>query len=121
MITTRIGLVASTLLLIGLAFAAAVAAEPAPPLAPEVEAVLDKMEIAGKDLKTLHALFDYELNQPLYEDIQRRKGELTYEAPNHLRFEFLNKPQELFVFDGRILYNRKDATKQLMIWELRTP
>jgi outer membrane lipoprotein-sorting protein len=92
----------------------------APP-APDVVAVLDKMDAVGKDLKTLRAKFDYELNQTLFEDIQKRKGELTYEAPNHLRFEFTTKPQEVFIFDGRTLFNRKDATRQLFIWELRAP
>jgi len=92
----------------------------APP-APEVAQVLDKMDAAGKDLKTVLAKFDYELNQTLYEDIQKRKGVIAYEAPNRLRFEFTDKPQETFVFDGRTLYHKKDATRQLVIWELRLP
>jgi outer membrane lipoprotein-sorting protein len=137
MVMSRFALAATTLLLIGLilgcirtagiaAEPAAPAAEPAappaePPPAPEVVAVLDKMEAAGNEFKTIRAKFDYELKQPLYDDVQKRKGELMYESPNHLRFEFLDKPMELFVFDGRVLFNRKDATKQLMIWELRQP
>ena len=92
----------------------------APP-APEVVQVLDKMDAAGKEFKTVRAKFDYELNQTLYEDIQKRKGDLYYEAPNRLRFEFTDKPQETFVFDGRTLYHKKDATRQLIIWELRLP
>ena len=92
----------------------------APP-APEVVQVLDKMDATGKDLKTVRAKFDYELNQTLYEDIQKRKGDLAYEAPNRIRFELTDKPQETFVFDGRTLYHKKDATKQLIIWELRRP
>jgi len=110
------------------AVATALAAESAPtqapaeaPPAPEVVQVLDKMDAAGKDLKTVRAKFDYELNQTLYEDIQKRKGNLAYETPNRLRFEFTDKPQETFVFDGRTLYNKKDATRQLIIWELRLP
>ncbi len=77
-----------------------VPAAEAPPPADVVE-VLDKMDAAGKDFKTVRAKFDYELNQTLYEDVQKRKGELVYRMPNLLRFEFLDKPQETFVFDGR--------------------
>jgi len=95
-------------------------AEEAPPPADVVE-VLDKMDAAGKDFKTVRAKFDYELNQTLYEDVQKRKGELVYRMPNLLRFEFTDKPQETFVFDGRVLYHKKDATKQLIVWELRLP
>ncbi len=92
----------------------------APPPADVVE-VLDKMDAAGKDFKTVRAKFDYELNQTLYEDVQKRKGELVYRMPNLLRFEFLDKPQETFVFDGRTVYHKKDGTKQLILWELRLP
>jgi outer membrane lipoprotein-sorting protein len=88
--------------------------------APEVVAVLDRMDAAGKDFKTIRAKFNYELNQTLYEDIQKRKGELLYQAPNLLRFEFTDKPQETFVFDGRTLFHKKDPTRQLVTWELRT-
>lgn len=92
----------------------------APP-APDVAEVLDKMDAAGKEFKTISARFDYELNQTLYEDVQKRKGELSYQAPNLLRFEFTDRPQETFVFDGRMLYHRKDATRQLILWEIRLP
>ena len=93
----------------------------APPPAPETVEVLDKMDAAGKDFKTIRAKFDYELNQTAYEDITKRKGDLAYVAPNLLRFEFTDKPQETFVFDGRVLYHKKDATRQLIVWELRLP
>ena len=93
----------------------------APPPAPETIEVLDKMDAAGKDFRTVRAKFDYELNQTAYEDITKRKGDLAYVAPNLLRFEFTDKPQETFVFDGRVLYHKKDATKQLIVWELRLP
>jgi len=93
----------------------------APPPAPEVVEVLDKMDAAGKDFKTVRSRFDYELNQTAYEDITKRKGDLAYVAPNLLRFEFTDRPQETFVFDGRTLYHKKDATRQLIIWELRLP
>jgi outer membrane lipoprotein-sorting protein len=97
------------------------AAEAPAPTAPDVVEVLDKMDAAGKDFKAVRSKFDYELNQTLYEDITKRKGDLAYVAPNLLRFEFTDRPQETFVFDGRILYHKKDATKQLIIWELRLP
>jgi outer membrane lipoprotein-sorting protein len=130
--------IAFTLCVIGPALAAepAAPAEPAPPPAPpaapaaeaaaappaaDVAEVLDKMDAAGKDFRSVRARFDYELNQTLYEDVQKRKGELAYLAPNLLRFEFTDRPQETFVFDGRILYHKKDGTKQLVIWELRLP
>jgi outer membrane lipoprotein-sorting protein len=95
------------------------AAEAAPTA--DVVAVLDKMDDAGKDLKTVRCKFDYEMNQTLYEKIQKRKGELVYLAPNQIRFEFVDKPLEAYVFDGRTLFNRKDATHQLIIYELRKP
>jgi outer membrane lipoprotein-sorting protein len=95
------------------------AAETAPPA--DVVEVLDKMDAAGKEFKTIRAKFDYELNQTLYEDVQKRKGELLYQAPNLLRFEFADRPQETFVFDGRVMYHKKDATKQLILWEVRLP
>jgi outer membrane lipoprotein-sorting protein len=98
---------------------AAPAAAEAPALAPDVAEVLDKMDAAGKDLRSVRSKFDYELNQTLYSDIKKRKGDLLYQAPNMLRFEFTDKPQETFVFDGRVLYHRKDPTKQLIVWELR--
>jgi outer membrane lipoprotein-sorting protein len=93
----------------------------APPPAPETIEVLDKMDAAGKDFKTVRAKFDYELNQTAYDDITKRKGDLAYVAPNLLRFEFTDRPQETFVFDGRVLFHKKDATKQLIVWELRLP
>jgi outer membrane lipoprotein-sorting protein len=95
------------------------AAETAPPA--DVVEVLDKMDAAGKEFKAIRAKFDYELNQTLYEDVQKRKGELLYQAPNLLRFEFTDRPQETFVFDGRVMYHKKDATKQLILWEVRLP
>jgi len=96
------------------------AAPETPPPADVIE-VLDKMDAAGKEFKTIRSKFDYELNQTLYEDVQKRKGELLYQAPNLLRFEFTDKPQETFVFDGRTMYHKKDATKQLILWEVRLP
>ena len=119
--------------LIALVAASAPAAEPAAPAAPpappaeapalatEAAEVLDKMDAVGKDLRSVRAKFDYELNQTLYSDIKKRKGDLLYQAPNMLRFEFTDKPQETFVFDGRVLYHKKDPTKQLIVWELRLP
>ncbi|MCX5656320.1 MAG: outer membrane lipoprotein carrier protein LolA [Planctomycetota bacterium] len=115
--------------LVALAIAPAFAGEPeapaaeAPeaPTAPETIEVLDKMDAAGKDFKTVRSRFDYELNQTLYEDVTKRKGDLAYVAPNLLRFEFTDRPQETFVFDGRVLYHKKEATRQLIIWELRLP
>jgi len=99
----------------------AAAEVPTAPLAPEVAEVLDKMDAIGKQFKTIRSRFDYELNQTLYEDIKKRKGELYYQAPNHLRFEFTDKPQETFTFDGRTLFHKNDATRQLIIYELRLP
>jgi outer membrane lipoprotein-sorting protein len=88
-------------------------------LAPETQELLDRMDEAGRKIETLQAQFDYELNQTLYEDVQKRKGKLLFRAPNLLSFEFTDRPRETFVFDGRILYHKKDATKQLIIWEIR--
>ncbi len=98
-------------------------AVPSPPqvLTPETQELLDRMDEAGRKIETLQAQFDYELNQTLYEDVQKRKGELLFRAPNLLSFEFTDRPRETFVFDGRILYHKKDATKQLIIWEIRRP
>jgi outer membrane lipoprotein-sorting protein len=93
----------------------------APDLAPEAAQVLDRMDEAGKALETLTARFDYELNQTLYEDVQKRKGDLAYRRPNQFRFEFTSSPKEAFAFDGRLLYHRQDATKQMHIWETRRP
>jgi len=90
-------------------------------LTPETQELLDRMDEAGRKIETLQAQFDYELNQTLYEDVQKRKGELLFRAPNLLSFEFTDRPRETFVFDGRILYHKKDATKQLIIWEIRRP
>jgi len=107
--------------------ARALAAEPEKPAAetiappPDVVEVLDKMDAAGKDYKTVRAKFDYELVQKLYDEVKKRKGELAYTAPNLLRFEFTDKPQETFVFDGRTVYHKNDATRQLILWELRLP
>jgi len=89
--------------------------------APDVAEVLDQMEKAGERIPSLRARFDYELNQTLYEDIQRRKGRLAYKAPNLLRFEFTDSPAETFVFDGRVVYHVKPATRQLILWEMRRP
>jgi outer membrane lipoprotein-sorting protein len=124
--TTCLGLVAAALFAADpapppAAPAAPAAETPAPPPPPEAVEVLDKMDAAGKDFKAIRAKFDYELNQTLYEDVQKRKGDLSYLAPNLLRFEFTDKPTELFVFDGRVVHHKKDATRQLIIWELRLP
>jgi outer membrane lipoprotein-sorting protein len=94
---------------------------PPAPLAPETQELLDRMDEAGRKMETVRAPFDYELNQTLYDDVQKRKGELLFRAPNLLRFEFTDKPRETFIFDGRILYHKKDATKQLILWEIRRP
>jgi len=93
-------------------------AEANPPA--DVARVLEKMDAAGETIKTLRARFDYELNQTLYEDIQKRKGRLVYQAPNLLRFEFTTRPEETFVFDGRSVYHVKPSTRQLIQWEMRT-
>ncbi len=82
-------------------------------------ALLDKVDAAGRDLKTVHARFDYELNQTLFEDIKRREGVLAFEAPNRLRFEFTGREKEAFIFDGRTLYHRQDAVEQMHEWEVR--
>lgn len=94
---------------------------PSPPPATNVIEVLDKMDAAGKDVRTVQAQFDYELNQTLYEDVQKRKGELVYRMPNLLRFEFTDAPRETFIFDGRMLYHKKDGMRQLVLWEVRRP
>ena len=99
----------------------AAATVPQQALAPDTQELLDRMDAAGREIETLRAQFAYELNQTLYEDVQKRKGELVFRAPNLLSFEFTDRPRETFVFDGRILYHKKDATKQLIIWEIRRP
>ena len=91
----------------------------APDLAPEAAQVLDKMDEAGRTIETLSASFDYELNQTLFEDVQKRTGSIAYRRPNQFRFAFTSNPKEAFVFDGRLLYHRQDATRQLHIWETR--
>jgi len=95
-------------------------AEAAEPLPADVATVLEKMEKGGEAVRTLRARFDYELNQTLYEDIQKRKGRVVYAAPNRLRFEFTDRPKETFVFDGRVVYHVKPSTQQLILWEMRT-
>jgi outer membrane lipoprotein-sorting protein len=120
--------------MLAIALGAAIAAEPAAPAKSDAEtaqaeapppadviAALDRMDAAGREFKTVRARFDYELNQTLYEDVQKRRGELLYQAPNLLRFEFTDKPIETFVFDGRTLFHKKDATRQLIVWEVRLP
>ena len=99
------------------------AREDSPPAAvvPETQDLLDRMDAAALAIETLRARFDYELNQTLYEDVQKRKGELLFRAPNLLRFEFTDQPRETFVFDGRMLYHKKDAMQQLILWEVRRP
>jgi outer membrane lipoprotein-sorting protein len=104
----------------GEAASAPAEAETAEALSPEVRTVLEKMEKAGEAVRTLRAQFDYELNQTLYEDIQKRKGRVLYAAPNRLRFEFTDRPKETFVFDGRVVYHVKPSTRQLILWEMRT-
>ena len=99
----RLAVALASLIGMSLAFAPAFAAEPAPPpkapaepaVAADVAAVLDKMDAVGKDLKTVTAKFDYELNQTAYDDKQKRKGELQYQAPNLLRFAFTDTPPEI--------------------------
>ena len=91
------------------------------PLAPETEALLDRMDEAGAKIGTLRSRFDYELNQTLYEDVQKRQGDLVFRAPNLLRFEFTDAPRETFIFDGRMLYHKKDGMRQLVLWEVRRP
>jgi outer membrane lipoprotein-sorting protein len=93
----------------------------APAVPADIAAVLDKMDAVGKDLKTVSAKFDYELYQMPYDDKQNRKGELSYQAPNLLRFSFTDKPTETYIFDGRNLFQQKDAAKQLVIWQIRLP
>jgi outer membrane lipoprotein-sorting protein len=135
---TKAGWAALALMAVGLTVAAAFAAEPAappatpaaapvadPPPAPDVEAVLDKMEDAGKNLKALSTPFNYEL-QTLYdkpEETQKRKGNLYFQSPNLLRLEFNDKDKspETFVFDGRKVFHRMDSVHELHIWELRAP
>jgi outer membrane lipoprotein-sorting protein len=90
-----------------------------PTVSPETAEVLDAMEAAGKGLETVRARFDYELNQTLYEDITKRKGELVFAVPNLVRFTFTSKPRETVIFDGRKVYQMKDATKQLYVWTVR--
>jgi outer membrane lipoprotein-sorting protein len=130
MSTLRITAVIAILLGAGLAsgFAAEPAKTPtapakgeAPAVPADVAAVLDKMDAVGKDLKNLTAKFDYELYQMPYDDKQNRKGELSYQAPNLLRFSFTDKPTETYIFDGRNLFQQKDSTKQLIIWQIRLP
>ncbi|HUX02349.1 MAG: outer membrane lipoprotein carrier protein LolA [Phycisphaerae bacterium] len=88
---------------------------------PETQDLLDRMDTAALAIETLRARFDYELNQTLYEDVQKRKGELVFRTPNLLRFQFTDPPRETFVFDGRMLYHKKDTMQQLILWEVRRP
>jgi outer membrane lipoprotein-sorting protein len=113
--------------LIGLGLATAYAAEPAAPAAepeaalpPAVAALLDALDAAGKNIKTLTAKFDYVLNQVNLDDVTKRKGEITFKMPNLVKLVFTVKP-ETFIFDGRIMFHLTPATKQLDIVELRLP
>lgn len=92
----------------------------APLLDPETAKVLDGMDVEGRKVTSLAARFDYELNQTLFEDIKKREGTVLFQMPNSFRFEFTSGEKETFVFDGRLLYHKKDAAKQLAIWEVRT-
>ena len=92
-----------------------------PALDPETDRVLDGMDAEGRKVTSLAAKFDYELNQTLFEDIKKRAGTVVFRMPNDFKFEFTSGEKETFVFDGRVLYHKKDPTKQLVIWEVRTP
>lgn len=90
-----------------------------PSVPADVAAVLDKMDAVGKDIKTVTAKFDFELNQTAYDDKQKRKGEFAYQAPNHLRLTFTDTQPESYIFDGRNFYQKKDGIKQLTIWQVQ--
>ena len=88
------------------------------PLSP-ADKLLQDMEARGKKIETGQADIDYEMNQTLLDDIQKRKGKVWYKKPNLFRLEFSTPKKETFVLDGRRLYEKRDASKQLIIYELR--
>jgi len=90
------------------------------PLSP-ADQILFKMSRHGQKINTVQADFDYEMNQTLLGDIQKRKGKVWHKKPNLFRLEFTTPTKETFVFDGRRLYEKRYAAKQLIIYEIRRP
>jgi outer membrane lipoprotein-sorting protein len=87
--------------------------EPAnPPLSPEVEAILQKVQQAAKELRSYKCGVDYVLRQPLLESKTRRIGTLYYVRKDdrsmlRVSFETLQQDEEKvqpyvqqFLFDG---------------------
>jgi outer membrane lipoprotein-sorting protein len=100
----------------------------APAVRPDVEAVLQRIQQAAKDLRSYQCAIDYVLRQPLLESKTRRTGMVYYvRKPNgsRLRVNFATLEQDdgkvqpymqQFLFDGVWLI---DVDYQVKSWEKR--
>jgi outer membrane lipoprotein-sorting protein len=101
-------------------------------LEPELERVLDRLEIRGNNIRTLEAELDYLKFDPIMDDRQKNSGVLRYrtETPNphfFIRFDkrthnnVVRREKEWHVFDGRWYWEVREKTRQIVKREIVPP
>jgi hypothetical protein len=103
-----------------------------PPVAPDVEKILDRLEKRGETIRDIQADLIYVKKDPILEDKQTYKGELLFkqEEPNPrfmVRFDefeqegVVRKKKEWHAFDGHWYIEARENTKTIVRREIVPP
>ncbi len=102
--TPRVGRAAAALLIAFIATAGVAVAAPrearnAPP-SPEAQKVLDRLDAAQREVRTLRAKVVETRSLALLEQPQVLRGELSFERPGRIRWEYRQPETRVYVLDG---------------------
>jgi len=105
--------------------------EPAHKPSPEVEALLNRLEVQAKALQSLQAMVRYDLNQLTTMDEQKRYGKIVYVTGppakfavyfDTLRVDKKSIPSNRwYIFDGTWLVEKLEDKKQFFKWQVVAP
>jgi len=91
---------------------------PAPPaVAPEVAAVLEKLDAAGKDMKDMAATVKHEELIPLLETSTRSRGKLTFKKPNRIMLKLGKPRREDIITNGKLWWLVSHNDKNVQIFK----
>jgi outer membrane lipoprotein-sorting protein len=89
----------------------------APAVAPEVAAVLDQLDAAGKDVKDIRARVTHEEMIPLLETSTRSRGTLLFKKPNRIALK-LDKPRhEDIITNGKLWWLVSHNDKNVQVFK----
>ncbi|WP_342379298.1 outer membrane lipoprotein carrier protein LolA [Myxococcus stipitatus] len=100
--------------------AAKPATKPAPPMAPEVKSLVDRMQAFYEKTGDFRAGFRQDYKYKTFRRTQTSEGAVTYKKPGLMRWEYLKPSVRTFVLAGNKIYAYDPAAQSLTVAGLDT-